>query len=272
MSQSLNDLLYLMSRLRDPETGCPWDLEQDFSTIAPYTLEETCEVLDAIAREDFDNLREELGDLLFQVVFHSRMAEEAGHFDFDQVAVGLVEKMVRRHPHVFPDGTLASKKQPGTDDTSPEQVVEAWQKIKAEEKASRPEKPKSAMPEKLPDALPPLMKAYKLQKAAAKVGFDWPDYKPVLDKIQEEAEEIIEAVEADEGQQRIAEEIGDLLFACVNLSRKLGVDPEMAMRQSNIKFESRFRSMEDKASQNSEVFEQLTLEEMEAYWQQSKQT
>ncbi|WP_422408980.1 MULTISPECIES: nucleoside triphosphate pyrophosphohydrolase [unclassified Endozoicomonas] len=271
MSQSsLEDMLYLMSRLRDPEAGCPWDLEQNFTTIAPYTLEETCEVLEAIASEDFENLREELGDLLFQVVFHSRMAEEAGLFDFHQVAAGLVEKMVRRHPHVFPDGTLESRMSPN-DDTTSDQVVESWQAIKQKEKLARGEKTsESAMPSKLPAALPSLTRAFKLQKAAAKVGFDWPEVEPVFDKIQEEMEEIREAVREQQGNDRIAEEIGDLMFACVNLARHLSVDAELSLRKASDKFEKRFRTMELRAAEEGHEFHQLTLEEMEAYWQLGK--
>ena len=271
MSQSsLEDLLYLMGRLRDPDAGCPWDLEQDFTTIAPYTLEETCEVLDAIASEDFDNLREELGDLLFQVLFHSRMAEEAGHFDFHQVAAGLVEKMVRRHPHVFPAGTLESRKSPD-DETTSDQVVESWQAIKQKEKQAKGEKAsRSAMPAKLPAALPSLTRAFKLQKAAAKVGFDWSEAEPVFDKIQEEIEEIREAVREGQGKDRVAEELGDLLFACVNLGRHLSVDPDMSLRKASDKFEKRFRSMEVRAAEEGYEFQQLSLDEMEAYWQQGK--
>ena len=270
MSQ-LKDVLYMMRRLRDPKTGCSWDLEQDFDTIAPYTLEETCEVLEAIARKDYDNLKEELGDLLFQVVFHAQMADEEGLFDFGQVASGLLEKMVRRHPHVFPDGTLRSERSPD-DDTSPEEVIEKWQAIKAKEKQDKGEvKTTSAMPEKLPSALPALTRAYKLQKAAAKVGFDWLDFEPVLDKIQEEIAEVREAVKEKEGQSRVAEEIGDLLFSVVNLARHLGVEPDMAMRQSNEKFEGRFRTMEQKSLAEGHDFQQLSLEEMEAYWQQAKE-
>ncbi|WP_062269634.1 nucleoside triphosphate pyrophosphohydrolase [Endozoicomonas arenosclerae] len=267
---SLEDLLYLMSRLRDPEAGCPWDLEQDFTTIAPYTLEETCEVLDAIASEDFDNLREELGDLLFQVVFHSRMAEEAGHFDFHQVAAGLVEKMVRRHPHVFPAGTLESRKS-ADDATTSDEVVDNWQAIKRKEKLAKGGSVSpSAMPDKLPSALPSLTRSCKLQKSVAKVGFDWPDAEPVFDKILEEIDEIREAVSEEQGKERVEEEIGDLLFACVNLSRHLSVDPDMAMRKANDKFEKRFRSMERRAAEDGYEFQQLSLDEMESYWQQGK--
>ncbi|MRI34863.1 nucleoside triphosphate pyrophosphohydrolase [Endozoicomonas sp. OPT23] len=268
---SMDKLLYMMNRLRDPETGCPWDVKQDFRTIAPFTLEETCEVLEAIANNDMDNLREELGDLLFQVVFHAQMANEEDLFDFDQVANGLLEKMIRRHPHVFPDGTLESVRSKD-DATTSDQVIDSWQAIKQKEKQDKGQTQSvSAMPDKLPDSLPSLSRAYKLQKAATKVGFDWGELLPVIDKIQEEIQEVRDAVADQESQQRISEEIGDLLFSCVNLARHLKVDPDMAMRQANNKFEGRFRVMETLAEANGESFQQLTLDEMEAYWQQSKQ-
>ena len=264
----MEELLYMMQRLRDPDTGCPWDLEQDFSTIAPYTLEETCEVLDAIANEDYDNLCEELGDLLFQVIFHARMAEEEGLFDFSRVVSGLIEKMVRRHPHVFPDGTLQSERCLDDPETSPEQVSVKWEEIKQTEKGGNIRQ--SALPEKLPSALPSMTRARKIQKAAAKVGFDWPDVAPVYDKIQEEILEIQQASNNGEGQERVTEEMGDLLFACVNLARHLDVDPDMALRKATGKFEGRFHTMERQALENEQDFQQLTLEEMEAYWQEAK--
>lgn len=272
MRYRYDDLVYLMNRLRDPETGCPWDLEQDFSTIAPYTLEETCELLEAIANRDYDNLQEELGDLLFQVVFHSRMAQEQELFDITDVIHGLVSKMVRRHPHVFPQGTLKSERA-GDDTMTSGQVAESWRRIKQHEKSEdekpEDEKPVSAMPEKLPAALPAMERARKIQKAAARVGFDWPDCTPVYEKIHEEIHELQEA--KSEGRERITEELGDLLFACVNLARHLQVDPEVALRQATGKFEKRFRTMESIARADEQEFRQLTLDEMEAYWQQSKQ-
>ncbi|AMO56939.1 nucleoside triphosphate hydrolase [Endozoicomonas montiporae] len=264
---SYDDLVYLMNRLRDPVTGCPWDLKQSFDTIAPYTLEETCEVLEAIASKDHENLKEELGDLLFQVIFHARMAQEESLFDLSDVVHGLVSKMVRRHPHVFPDGHLHSERT-GDETTTPEQVTERWGQIKQQEKAAVKSGPLSAMPDKLPAALPAMERAKKIQKAAAKTGFDWPDCSPVYDKIQEELAELQEA--ETESQERVAEEFGDLLFACVNLGRHLQVDPELALRQATGKFEQRFRTMESLAQTEELEFQQLTLEEMEDYWQQSK--
>ena len=267
MQYSYDDLVYLMNRLRDPATGCPWDLEQNFSTIAHYTMEESCEVLEAIASKDYDNLKEELGDLLFQVIFHARIAQEEALFDISDIIHGLVSKMVRRHPHVFPGGSLHSERT-GEETTTPEQVTENWGLIKQREKAGT-SRPLSVLPDKLPAALPVLEKARIIQKAAAKTGFDWPDSSQVYDKIQEEITELKEA--QTEGQERMTEEFGDLLFACVNLARHLQVDPELALRQATGKFERRFRTMESIALAEEQDFEQLTLEEMEEYWQQSKQ-
>ena len=269
MRYSFDDLLYLMNRLRDPDTGCPWDLEQDFATIAPFTLEETCEVLEAIVNKDYENLREELGDLLFQVIFHSRMAQEQSFFNISDVVHDLVCKMVRRHPHVFPDGDLRTRRNPA-DTTTSAQVTDSWAQIKQQEKGGG-NAPASAMPDQLPAALPAMEKARKIQEAAAKVGFDWGEPEPVYEKIQEEIEEIQQASQDDEGQDRVAEEVGDLLFACVNLARHLSVNPEMALRQASGKFERRFRAMEQKAIADNYEFQQLALAEMEAYWQQSKQ-
>lgn len=279
MSHSVDDLLTLMARLRDTEHGCPWDIKQTFATIAPYTLEEACEVVEAIEREDFDNLREELGDLLLQVIFHAQMASEAGYFDFARVSQDLLAKLIRRHPHVFPDGRLtpvgsresiASPESPaGNNPLSPEQVLETWQAVKAEEKQQKgQQKPDSAMPDSLPKTLPTLQRAEKIQAAAGSVGFDWPDAEPVFDKIHEELDEIRRA--RGESQERIAEEMGDLLFACVNLARHLGVNADMALRTACHKFDGRFRKMEALVTKRQQRFEQLTLEEMESYWQQSK--
>ena len=267
MSHSIDELIMLMARLRDKEHGCPWDLKQTFSTIAPYTLEEACEVAEAIEREDYDNLREELGDLLFQVIFHAQMAAESELFDFGDISEGLLAKLLRRHPHVFPDGSLNSFA--SEEKLTPEQVKQKWQEIKAEEKKLKGQKqPESAMPDDLPVTLPTLQRAEKIQAAAARVGFDWPEVEPVFDKIQEELAEIREA--RAESQERISEEVGDLLFACVNLARHLGVDADMSLRKACHKFDGRFRKMEALATTNDQAFEQLTLEEMESYWQQVK--
>ncbi len=262
MSHYLDELLTLMAQLRDPKHGCAWDVKQTFASIAPHTLEEACEVVEAIEREDFDNLKEELGDLLLHVIFHTQMAREAGYFDFADVSQTLQAKLIRRHPHVFPDGSVKSfgsaKK------LTPEEVEQKWQAIKAEEK---PQQRSSIMPSDLPRTLPTLQRAEKIQSAAATVGFDWIRVEPVFDKIHEELDEI----RAAKGQERIAEEVGDLLFACVNLARHLDVNAEMALRQACGKFSGRFEKMEQLAKANQQSIEQLTLDEMERYWQQSKQ-
>ncbi len=266
---ALNDLLALMAILRDPQKGCPWDRDQTFSTIAPYTLEEACEVVDAIEQNDFENLREELGDLLFQVVFHARMAEESGLFDFSAVVTELVNKLLRRHPHVFPDGTLASAGVLSS--LGPEEVNARWQAIKSEEKQKKRQQhqPDSVMPSRLPITLPSLSKAVKVQEAAARVGFDWQEPEPVADKINEELTEIREAAALND-QEAVTEEVGDLLFACVNYARHLKVNPEMALRAAIRKFDLRFRAMEAEAARQSTLVQLLSLAEMEALWQQIK--
>ena len=269
MSEPIENLLTLMARLRDTEAGCPWDLKQNFATIAPFTLEEACEVVDAIDREDYPHLKEELGDLLLQVVYHAQMAQEQGLFDFTDVAQGIVEKMLRRHPHVFPDGTLSSFGQ--ASDLTPEEIKQLWQTIKRQEKEAKPHKltaSESAMPDDLPAVLPSLQRAVKIQQAAARIGFDWPGAEPVFEKIQEELQEVQEA--RGESAQRVEEELGDLLFACANLSRHLGIDPDSALRKATLKFDKRFRQMETLAATDQQVFPELSLDEMEAYWQQSK--
>lgn len=274
MSHELNNLLTLMARLRDPERGCPWDIKQTFATIAPYTLEEACEVVEAIEQEDYDNLREELGDLLLQVIFHAQMASEAGYFDFADVSQELLAKLIRRHPHVFPSGRLEpddgfepAATAVSSSAMSAEQVLVKWDEIKAGEKKAKGHNG-SAMPDNLPRTLPTMQRAEKIQVAAARVGFDWPDVAPVFDKIYEELDEIRAA--RAESQDRVAEEVGDLLFACVNLARHLGVDGDMALRKASHKFAERFKKMEARAADNDQRFTQLTLAEMEAYWQQCK--
>ncbi len=246
----------LMQILRS-EDGCPWDREQNFETIAPYTIEEAYEVKEAIDQRDMDALREELGDLLFQVIFHAQMADESGAFDLDQVCDDLTRKMVRRHPHVFGQG----------DHRTPEQQTMAWEAQKAEER-----KAKSANNSLLDDvalALPALSRAEKLQKRAARIGFDWPNLDGVLDKIKEEADELAQAWQSGI-EKDIAEEVGDLLFAVTNLSRKLKVDPEQALRQTNLKFTRRFQYMEDCAQSEHKPLQDMSLEALEALWQQAK--
>ena len=231
--KEIEDLLEIMRRLRDPQTGCPWDREQTFRTIAPYTLEEAYEVADAIERDDLAGLKDELGDLLFQVVFHARMAEEAGRFGFADVARGLAEKMRRRHPHVFGDARV--------EDAAAQ--TEAWEAHKAREAEARGE-PRGAL-DGIPVGLPSLVRAQKLGKRAARVGFDWPDVGGVLAKLEEETGELREAVDGlPEAPERAEEELGDLLFTLANLARHLGADAEGALRRANLKFEQRFGYIE----------------------------
>jgi ATP diphosphatase len=267
-TRDIDRLLAIMARLRDPERGCPWDVQQTFATIAPYTIEEAYEVADAIERGDLDDLRDELGDLLLQVVFHARMAEEAGSFAFGDVVLAINEKLVRRHPHVF--GDLA-----GTD---PQAVKRLWAAIKAEEKLARverraaqglpPEAPAGAL-DGVPTALPALGRAIKLQERAARVGFDWPEVAQVLDKIEEEIGELRAEV-AGGDRARLADEIGDLLFAVANLARHAGVDPETALAGTNGKFTRRFAHIEARLAEGGRGPYEASLEEMEALWQEAK--
>ena len=251
----------LMAKLRAPD-GCPWDREQDFSDIARYTIEEAYEVADAIAKNDMAHLREELGDLLFQTVFHSRIAEETGAFNLDDVTDDLVRKMVRRHPHVFGDAH----------ERSAEQQVAEWEEVKAQERATKQTKNNNKNKSLLDDvalALPALMRAEKLQKRAARVGFDWPNLDGVVDKIMEEAQELKEA-SASLDADAIEDEMGDLLFAVTNLARKLGVDPEVALRRTNDKFTRRFKFVEAGAEKDGKELSNMTLEEMDALWDAAK--
>lgn len=265
---SLDDLLFLMNRLRDPQWGCPWDVQQTYASIVPYTLEEAYEVADAIERSDFKHLPGELGDLLFQVVYYSQLAKEEGRFEFANVVDGIVAKLIRRHPHVFPTSELYAAVD--TPRLSEEQVKNRWEAIKAEERAQRSSAPEQlSLLDDVPLALPALNRAAKLQKRAAQVGFDWPEALPVVDKVREELDEVLEAMAADDhaGQQ---DEIGDLLFVVVNLARHLRVDPEVALRQANAKFERRFRFIEQALRDTRRGMEDCTLQEMEALWGEAK--
>jgi nucleoside triphosphate diphosphatase len=255
-------LLQVMARLRAPDGGCPWDLEQDFSTIAPYTIEEAYEVADAIARGDLAHLRDELGDLLLQVVYHAQMAKEAGLFDFDQVAAAIADKMVRRHPHVF--GTAAVD--------GARAQSHAWEAVKATERASKAEAAAGdhGVLDDVPLALPALMRAAKLQRRAARVGFDWPQAAQVLAKLDEEIAELRTELGQSASVARLSDEIGDLLFAVVNLARHVEVDGEAALRQANAKFERRFRAIEEALRARGRCLEDASLDEMEALWQQAK--
>jgi ATP diphosphatase len=253
----MDRLREIMRRLRDPETGCPWDIEQEFRTIAPYTIEEAYEVADAIAREAWDELKGELGDLLFQSVFHAQMAEEKGLFSFDDVADTMSDKMVARHPHVFGDENR---------DKSAEQQTRDWETIKAAERAA---KAQQGGLDGVAIGLPALLRAVKLQKRAARVGFDWPEIGMVLDKITEEAREVAEARDTL-GQDELREEIGDLLFVVANLARHLDVEPEEALRHANAKFERRFKGIERRLAEKGRTPEQSNLEEMDALWEAEK--
>lgn len=264
----LDDLLHLMARLRDPRHGCPWDLKQSYATIVPYTLEEAYEVADAIERGDFEHLPGELGDLLFQVVYYSQLAREEGRFEFAQVVDGITAKLIRRHPHVFPDGDLYGA--PDAAKLEEAAVKQRWEELKAEERAR-----KAAAPEQLsllddvPGALPALSRAVKLQKRAAQVGFDWPEALPVVDKLREELDEVLEAMSENDAEA-IAEEIGDLLFVVTNLARHLKVDPEGALRAANGKFERRFRYIEQALREAGRPIENCSLDELDALWGEAK--
>lgn len=257
-----NRLRAVMAKLRDPDGGCPWDVEQTFATIAPYTIEEAYEVADAIQRGDMAGLRDELGDLLLQVFFHARMAEEAGHFDYDDVARAIADKMVRRHPHVFGDADIA---------TAEAQTVH-WEDLKARERVEKGEtvaEDASAL-DGVAIPLPALTRAEKLQKRAARIGFDWPEAAPVIAKIEEELAELRAEMDGGTSRARLEEEMGDLLFAVANLARHLKIDPETALRRGNHKFEDRFRRMEKRLRAGGLDPAQASLDDMEAAWQAEK--
>ncbi|MEO9780316.1 MAG: nucleoside triphosphate pyrophosphohydrolase [Sedimentitalea sp.] len=251
-------LLEIMRRLRDPETGCPWDIEQDFASIAPYTIEEAYEVADAIDRSAWGEMEGELGDLLLQTVYHTQMGEEAGHFDFQSVVRAISDKMVARHPHVFGDESR---------DKSAEQQTADWEAIKAEERAGQAQQ---GTLDGVAVGLPALLRAHKLQKRAARVGFDWPDASHVLDKITEEAAELTEARDQMDADQ-VEEEFGDLLFVMANLARHLGIEPEAALRRANAKFIRRFQGVEAKLAARGKSPQDSDLAEMDALWDAVKQ-
>jgi len=265
-SRDISRLIEIMAALRTPESGCPWDLEQDFASIAPYTIEEAYEVAEAIERGDHADLADELGDLLLQVVFHARIAEEKRLFEFGDVVEAITKKLIRRHPHVFGD----------TRDLTPDQVKQLWSAIKAEEKAERalrrgPDAPAepAGLLSNIPYALPGLTRATKLQSKASSVGFDWNDARLVIEKIKEEIAECEEAIAAG-NHSHIREEMGDLLFAVANLARHVDVDPEDSLRATNAKFERRFAYIERKLEQSGRALKQASLEEMDALWNEAK--
>lgn len=262
---SLARLLAVMQRLRDPETGCPWDIEQDFSTIAPSTIEEAYEVVDAIESGDFEHLREELGDLLFQVVFYAQMASERKLFDFADIAQSITEKLLRRHPHVFPDGTLESRVDPNNR-PSEEFVTQQWEKIKQQERKA---KGRTGLLADIPQGLPAFYRALKIQKRVAEVGFDWPDATAVVDKLEEEINELRQAINNGE-KSNIQEEIGDCFFTLVNLCRHVSVDAEASLRGANQKFRQRFEQVETLARHQGRELAQCSAEELENLWQQAK--
>ena len=265
-SRDISRLIEIMAALRTPVTGCPWDVEQTFATIAPYTIEEAYEVADAVARGDLDDLRDELGDLLLQVVFHARMAEEEKAFDFGAVVEAITGKLIRRHPHVF--GENAG---PATQ----EQVKDNWDVIKKQEKAERAArkpvraKTESALLASVRSGVPALTRAFELQKKVATVGFDWREPAPVLDKIREETGEI-EVALASGDKDKIAEEIGDLIFTAINLARVSGIDAESALRTTNAKFERRFGYVEAAVARQGKTLEETSLEEMDGFWTEAK--
>ncbi|MFG6666370.1 nucleoside triphosphate pyrophosphohydrolase [Halomonas sp. HNIBRBA4712] len=267
MRYQLEDLLALMRVLRDPDQGCPWDIEQHWHSIVPHTIEEAYEVADAIEREAFDELPGELGDLLFQVVYYAQFGAEQGRFDFADIIDTLTRKMIRRHPHVFPEGTLASRRTPGETAEAVEQrqVKHRWEALKADEREARASEPASALDD-VPRTLPALSRAQKLSKRAARVGFDWPDTRGVIARIREELEEVEQALQQNDAEH-VREEIGDLLFATSNLARAVGADAETCLRGANAKFERRFRFVERALG---EQLDQASLEEMERHWQAAK--
>ena len=257
-NSAIEELLAIMQRLRDPARGCPWDVQQDFGTIAPYTIEEAYEVADAIEQRDYPKLRDELGDLLFQVVFHAQMAREAGHFDFDDVARGICDKMRRRHPHVFGDARVADA----------EEQTRAWEAHKARERAAGGSS--GSLLDDVPLAFPALTRAEKLGKRAASAGFDWPDWRGSRRKIGEELGELDRAIEQSSAHEPIAAEIGDLLFAVVNLARHFRVDPESALRATNARFSKRFRYIEERLRESGRSFQEMDLAALDSLWNEAK--
>ena len=255
------ELLEIMSRLRDPDTGCPWDLEQNFSTIAPYTLEEAYEVAEAIQRNNAADLCDELGDLLFQVVFHAQLARELGWFEFSDVVTAINRKLIRRHPHVFADESVSDARAQS----------EAWEKHKARERADKGADTGSAL-DGVPVALPALVRAQKIQQRAARVGFDWTEISHVVDKLDEELAELRQALVAEESAERLQEELGDLMFSGVNLARFLDADAETLVRNANHKFESRFRVVEALAKQRQRDLQDCSLDELDSLWREAKKT
>jgi MazG family protein len=258
----IEQLLDIMSRLRDPEKGCPWDRQQTFQTIVPHTLEEAYEVADAIEREDMVELREELGDLLFQVVFYAQLAKEAGDFEFDDVVNSIAEKLIRRHPHVFGEARIADA----------EAQTAAWELHKAQERQAKTPGKRISLLDGVTRTLPALTRAYKLQRRAARVGFDWSAIEPVIARVEEELNEVRQTLDSEDNGAHLQEEVGDLLFTCVNLARFARIDPETALRRANAKFERRFRYIESALAEQGRTPEQASLEEMDLFWEEAKRS
>jgi len=261
--QSMQQLLEIMQALRDPDSGCPWDLQQNFQSLIPYTIEEAYEVADAIEQNKLADIKNELGDLLFQIVFYSQLAQEQQAFNFNDVAQAISEKLIRRHPHVFADAQVENA----------EHQTEVWEKLKQQEREAKAAKQSSQLSclDDVSRTLPSLMRAEKLQKRAAREGFDWPDIKGVIAKIYEEMDEVKHELDADvQSVERLEDEIGDLFFSCVNLSRFVGVDAEQSLRKANLKFEYRFRNVEKRAKEKNLQLNKMSIDELEALWQAVK--
>ena len=260
MSHPIEQLEQIMAQLRDPESGCPWDRKQSFDTIVPHTIEETYEVVDAIHNRDWPNLKEELGDLLFQVIFYSQLAKEQGLFDFSEVVEAVNEKLTRRHPHVFSDVEFASD----------EEINANWEAEKAKEKAEVGKTEQSIL-DSIPNSLPALSRATKIQKKCAKFGFDWDSLGPVAEKVHEEIDEVMdEALQVDVNQDNLELEIGDLLFATVNLARHVQVNPEAALSKANLKFVRRFKAVEGRVAEQNKALQDCSLQELDEHWNQIK--